>query len=150
MELLDPEIITAQPDLEVRFILLWEDQNIPLCAVVYVNVFFLCFLKMRLLFGKTPNPPSCRPYALAMLVHQASWATLRKCIQKLLGARDIDAFEAKVVLDFLAALIKVPKLWQGRDKHVPKHQQPEELLNLNHQQVSVDPLTHVLILLKAC
>ncbi|EFX68116.1 hypothetical protein DAPPUDRAFT_330438 [Daphnia pulex] len=80
---LDPEIITAQPDLE-----------------------------MRLLLGKTPNPPSCRPYALAMLVHQASWATLRKSV-----------------------LIKVPKLWQGRDKHVPKHQQPEELLNLNHQQL---------------
>jgi integrator complex subunit 1 len=99
---------------------------------------------MRLLFGKTPNPPSCRPYALAMLVHQASWATLRKCIQKLLGARDIDAFEAKVVLDFLAALIKVPKLWQGRDKHVPKHQQPEELLNLNHQQVSVTHSSNII------
>jgi integrator complex subunit 1 len=70
-----------------------------------------------------------------MLVHQASWATLRKCIHKLLSARDVDTFEPKVVLDFLAALIKVPKLWQGRDKHVPKHQQPEELLNLNHQQV---------------
>lgn len=76
-----------------------------------------------------------------MLVHQASWATLRKCIHKLLATRDVDAFEAKVVLDFLTALIKVPKLWQGREKHVPKHQQPEELLNLNHQQVSLDPFT---------
>ncbi|XP_045031439.1 integrator complex subunit 1 [Daphnia magna] len=106
MELLDPEIITAQPDLETR-----------------------------LLFGKTLHPPSCRPYGLAMLVHQASWATLRKCIHKLLSTRDGDTFEPKVVLDFLSALIKVPKLWQGRDKHVPKHQQPEELLNLSHQQL---------------
>ena len=73
-----------------------------------------------------------------MLVHQVSWATLRKCIHKLTAVRDIDTFDAKVVLDFLAALIKVPKLWQGREKHVPKHRQPEELLNLNHQQVRFD------------
>jgi len=26
-------------------------------------------------------------------------------------------------------------LWQGRDKHVPKHQQPEELLGLSHPQL---------------
>jgi len=93
---------------------------------------------MRLLFGKTTatvKPPSCRPYALALLVHQASWTTLRKCIHQLLSCRDADAFEPKVVLDFLAALVKVPKLWQGRDKHVPKHQQPENLLCLTQQQL---------------
>lgn len=78
-----------------------------------------------------------------MLVHQASWATLRKCIHKLLSTRDGDTFEPKVVLDFLSALIKVPKLWQGRDKHVPKHQQPEELLNLSHQQVGRSTFVHV-------
>lgn len=91
---------------------------------------------MRLLFGRIKNPPSCRPYALAMLVHQASWTTLGRCTQQLLdpsgGAADYDP---KVVLDFLTALIKVPKLWQGREKHVPKHRQPEELLNLDHRQV---------------
>lgn len=93
---------------------------------------------MRLLFGKTSastKPPACRPYALALLVHQASWTTLRKCIHQLLSCRDTDDFEPKVVLDFLAALVKVPKLWQGRDKHVPKHQQPENLLCLTQQQL---------------
>lgn len=106
---------------------------------------------MRFLFGKSTGPsapPSCRPYALALLVHQASWTTLRKCIHQLLGCSGSDGnvqanggtnptefYEPKVVLDFLAALIKVPKLWQGRDKHVPKHRQAEDLLRLTHQQV---------------
>ena len=79
--------------------------------------------------------PSCRPYFLALIVHQASWITLRKCIQQLLSDRDYELCEPKVVLDFLTALIKVPKLWQGRDKHIQNRQESEELLGLSHQQV---------------
>lgn len=69
-----------------------------------------------------------------LLVHQASWETLRKCTHQLLES-DRDSYDSKAVLDFLAALVKVPKLWQGRDKHVPKHYEPENLLHLNRPQV---------------
>ena len=112
--------------------------------------------QLKLLFGRSSAlhvQPACRPYLLALLIHQASWTTLRHCVQQLLDLdldRDLlddqrqrqpdsgspaDGYEPAVVLDFLSASIQVPKLWQGRDKHVPKHQQAEDLLCLNGKQV---------------
>lgn len=40
------------------------------------------------------------------------------------------------VLDFLTALTQSPKLWQGRDKAIPKHYHPEDVLYLNSDQVN--------------
>lgn len=109
-------------------------------VIILISVKILCSLQYQLLFGMPSVPrvsPTCRPYLLSLLIHQASWTTLRQCVQQLLGSGvDSDTYQPSVVLDFLSALVQVPKLWQGRDKHVPKHKQSEDLLCLNHQQVT--------------
>ena len=129
MELLDLEMISpAQLDVEVISVAIFASWALmgPRFHLSFLSFSFR--IKTSLLL--TPNSPICRPYALAM--HQTSWATLRKCIHKLLSARmsTLLKFERRGesgVLDILTALIKVPSC--GREKHLPNHQHPEELLN---------------------
>lgn len=44
-------------------------------------------------------------------------------------------YSATAVLDFLEALTRNPRLWQGREKHIPKHHTPESVLHLTEKQV---------------
>lgn len=88
-------------------------------------------LQMTMLFGETQH--SFRPYLLS-LSHQSSWSSLAKIVENLLVACN-DKYDPTYVLDFIDALIRMPKLWQGRDRAVPKHEQIEYILELNENQI---------------
>ncbi|KAJ8318167.1 hypothetical protein KUTeg_003258 [Tegillarca granosa] len=61
-----------------------------------------------------------RPYLLALLTHQSSWKTLNSCVNCLLKREVLTSYNPSLVLDFLWACTHIPKIWQGREKTVPK------------------------------
>lgn len=89
-------------------------------------------LQLDLLFGRSQH--TFRPYLLSLLSHQSSWTTLAKVVTKLLSSYN-DSYDPACVLDFIDAIIRNPKLWQGRDRAVPKHEQVEFILQMNQEQV---------------
>uniref|UniRef100_A0A8C2YLX2 Integrator complex subunit 1 n=1 Tax=Chinchilla lanigera TaxID=34839 RepID=A0A8C2YLX2_CHILA len=74
--------------------------------------------------------PSFRPYLLALLTHQSSWATLHQCIHVLLGQSREQRFDPSASLDFLWACIHVPRIWQGRDQRTPQKRREELVLRV--------------------
>uniref|UniRef100_A0A023EZS6 Uncharacterized protein n=1 Tax=Triatoma infestans TaxID=30076 RepID=A0A023EZS6_TRIIF len=95
-------------------------------------------LQMKLLFcSRQVSSLQCRPYLLTLLTHHASWKTLYRCVELLLEKNAVRHYEPTPVLDFLKALTCNPKLWQGREKHTPKHYEPEDVLYLNLDQLKV-------------
>lgn len=82
-------------------------------------------IQMELLFSSSPR--QFRFYMLSLLSHQVSWATLHTSITKLLSKYN-PSFDASSVLDFVQAVVNNPKLWQGRDKAKPKHEEREYVL----------------------
>lgn len=71
---------------------------------------------------------------MSLLLQRASWQSLHNLVSYLLSG-DSKTICPVSVLDYLTALIKSPKLWQGRDKAVPKHSHDEDVLKLNENQV---------------
>ncbi|MEE6498168.1 hypothetical protein FKM82_002992 [Ascaphus truei] len=63
LDLLDPEVISSCPDLQQRLLFSWN--------------------KVKGTPGS--QPPSFRPYLLALLTHQSNWTTLHQCISILLS-----------------------------------------------------------------
>lgn len=90
--------------------------------------------QLDLLFNN--SLPQFRFYLLSLLSHQAGWATLHSIVVRLLESFAAD-YDATSVLNFIAALIRNPKLWQGRDKGVPKHFTVEYVLAMDVSQVNV-------------
>lgn len=78
--------------------------------------------------------PQFRYYLLSLLSHQAGWETLHHTVVELLNTF-VPNYDATSVLNFIAALIRNPKLWQGQDKGVPKHYTVEYVLSMNESQV---------------
>ncbi|CAB0014865.1 unnamed protein product, partial [Nesidiocoris tenuis] len=92
--------------------------------------------QMKMLFCKSEvSTLHCRPYLLTLLTHHASWRTLSNCVEILLRKDAVTQFEPTPALDFLKALTCNPKLWQGREKHTPKHYKPEDVLYLDRDQL---------------
>lgn len=92
---------------------------------------FKLFLQMNLLFSK--RKLSFRPLLISILLQRATWTVLSNVLNYVL---DNTGDRCPVsVLDFLTALTQSPKLWQGRDKAIPKHHHPEDVLYLTAQQV---------------
>ncbi|KAK6637842.1 hypothetical protein RUM44_008264 [Polyplax serrata] len=98
---------------------------------------------IQLLFGKSRKPhetvgtvdaETCRPYLLTLLTHRASWGRLQCCVDHLL-LRFEKHYSPTSVLDFLEAMTRNPRLWQGREKRIPKHYTPESVLRLQQNQV---------------
>lgn len=69
-----------------------------------------------------------RPYLLALLIHRAHWSTLHTAIGEILSQASTKKYDPSAVLDFLQACMFIPKIWQGRDKKIPKHYTPEKVL----------------------
>ncbi|XP_022672380.1 integrator complex subunit 1-like isoform X2 [Varroa destructor] len=95
--------------------------------------------QLKLLFEKYNNEGSAssrfRLYLLSTLIHRAHWNTLLECIAMLL-TRPIDkSLDASTVLDFLSACMFIPKIWQGRDKKLPKHHTVENVLALSTDEM---------------
>lgn len=90
--------------------------------------------QLDLLFSRSLH--QFRFYLLSLLSHQASWTTLYATLKRLLAEYHGD-YDAASVLHFIEALVRNPKLWQGRDKATPKHEQVEYVLNMNPTQIEV-------------
>ncbi|OQR71178.1 integrator complex subunit 1-like [Tropilaelaps mercedesae] len=95
--------------------------------------------QLKLLFEKHSNGSLAssrfRLYLLSVLIHRAHWRTLLECIAMLL-VRPIDqSLDPSAVLDFLSACMFIPKIWQGRDKKLPKHHSVENVLALTTDQM---------------
>ncbi|XP_053696102.1 integrator complex subunit 1 [Sabethes cyaneus] len=91
-------------------------------------------IQMDLLFNR--KIPDFRPYLLSLVTHQASWATLYQATELLMERFNLE-YDPSSVLDFIDAMNRNPKLWQGRDKAVPKHEQAEYIVTLNEPQIKV-------------
>lgn len=90
--------------------------------------------QMDLLFSRSLR--QFRFYMLSLLSHQASWTTLHSTLNKILENFNPN-YDPSSVLHFVGAFIRNPKLWQGRDKATPKHEQVEHILNMNSNQIRV-------------
>ena len=90
-------------------------------------------IQVSLLFGK--NIQIYRPYFLSLLIHQANWSTIATALEKLLNQTNSGIYDSSSVLDFVDAIIRNPKLWQGRDKAVAKHEQIEYVLTLDEDKI---------------
>ncbi|XP_055613297.1 integrator complex subunit 1 [Uranotaenia lowii] len=89
-------------------------------------------LQMGLLFRRGVS--DYRPYLLSLMSNETSWATLHQTVEMLMD-RYNENYEPSSVLDFVETITKNPKLWQGRDKGVPKHEQTEYIVVLSEPQV---------------
>ncbi|KAJ8920096.1 hypothetical protein NQ315_011751 [Exocentrus adspersus] len=88
-------------------------------------------LQMDLLFAKKELP--FRPLLMSLLLQRASWKILHGIMAYLL-VEDVSQVCPVSALEFLTALTKSPKLWQGRDKAIPKHYHSEDILQLTRNQ----------------
>lgn len=89
---------------------------------------------MNLLFSK--KKLSFRPLLISILLQRATWTMLSNVLNYVLRG-NVEEHCPVSVLDFLTALTQSPKLWQGRDKAIPKHYHPEDILCLNSDQVRI-------------
>lgn len=96
-------------------------------------------LQVDLLFSEKNLP--FRPLLISLLLQRASWQSLYNLVGYLLSQNSGNVCPVSV-LDYLTALIKSPRLWQGRDKAVPKHARSEDVLKLNENQVNFNPLVN--------
>lgn len=87
---------------------------------------------MDLLFSKQKLP--FRPLLMSLVLQRANWSILHSIMVYLLR-NETEAICPVPALDFLTALTKNPKLWQGRDKAISKHHHFEDILQLNRDQV---------------
>lgn len=90
--------------------------------------------QMELLYSSSLE--DFRFYMLSLLSHQTSWETLHQAIIQLLLTYN-ERYDPSSVLDSIQALISNPKLWQGRDKTSPKHEQIEYIISLNEKEMNV-------------
>ncbi|NWY76716.1 INT1 protein, partial [Erithacus rubecula] len=109
LEMLDPEVISSCPDLQQKLLFSWNKAG--------------------------SQVPSFRPYLLALLTHQSSWATLHQCIRLLLGRNREQRFDPTASLDFLWACIHIPRIWQGRDQRTPQKRREEFVLHLKASEL---------------
>lgn len=90
-------------------------------------------VQVSLLFGK--NIQTYRPHFLSLLIHQANWSTIAIALEKLLNQCNSGIYDPSSVLDFVDAIVRNPKMWQGRDKAVAKHEQIEYVLSLDDDRI---------------
>ncbi|XP_076057704.1 integrator complex subunit 1 [Oratosquilla oratoria] len=93
-------------------------------------------LRQPLLFGQRGKGSGgkSQAYLLAAFTHQAQWDTLERTVRGLLRLHN-PALNPASVLNFLWALLHVPKLWQGRERRQPRHSLHERLLHLHTCEV---------------
>ncbi|XP_017779364.1 PREDICTED: integrator complex subunit 1 [Nicrophorus vespilloides] len=92
-------------------------------------------IQMELLFSRRQLP--FRPLLISIVLQRASWKTLNTIVDYLLRQERIHDHCATSVLDFLTALTQSPRLWQGRDKAIPKHHKPEDVLHFDVEKVLI-------------
>ncbi|CAL4082032.1 unnamed protein product, partial [Meganyctiphanes norvegica] len=97
-------------------------------------------LQQQLLFGRRGGAVGgkegghSQAYLLAAFTHQAKWTTLEHTVRSLLRVHSPN-LDPSAVLGFVWAVLHVPKLWQGRERRIPRHAPPEPLLTFNPTEV---------------
>lgn len=99
-------------------------------------------LQQQLLFGrrggavggKEGGQGHSQAYLLAAFTHQAKWSTLENTVRSLLGVHS-PSLDPSAVLGFVWAVLHVPKLWQGRERRIPRHAPYEQLLTFNLTEI---------------
>ncbi|XP_047736635.1 integrator complex subunit 1-like [Hyalella azteca] len=93
-------------------------------------------LRKMLLFSKYKDKPLgvglggySQAYLLGTFTQQANWKTLEQTVKELLGGYD-PSLNPGGVLDFVWAVTRVPKLWQGRERRTPRHASDPLLMRL--------------------
>ncbi|XP_050664599.1 integrator complex subunit 1 [Leptidea sinapis] len=77
-----------------------------------------------------------RPQLVGMLVQRASWPTLHRCLEELLGSGPQGwSWSASAVLQFAETLVGSPRISQGRDRSAPAARVPRDTLALTHAQL---------------
>lgn len=89
---------------------------------------------MDLLFSKQSLP--FRPLLMSLVLQRATWKSLNDIMHYLLENK-VENICPTSALDFFTALTQSPKMWQGRDKSIPKHYHFEDVLKLNKDQVTI-------------
>ncbi|ODM95419.1 Integrator complex subunit 1 [Orchesella cincta] len=92
--------------------------------------------KLPLMFGRSEIHPNCRSFLMTVLTHQAGWETVENLINLFLREFD-SAYDPASVLDLISATNSNPKLWQGVDKYVPRHQPDISPFRLAEDQLLV-------------
>lgn len=94
-------------------------------------------LRKMLLFAKYRDQPVgiglggySQAYLLGAFTQQANWKTLEQTVFSLLAEYDV-SLNPGGVLDFVWAVMRVPKLWQGRERRSPRHAKPPLLLQVD-------------------
>jgi integrator complex subunit 1 len=91
-------------------------------------------LQKDMLFSK--ENLSFRPLLMSLVLQRASWQSLHGIMNYLLRD-DISDICSVSALDFLCALTQSPKLWQGRDKAIPKHHHSEDVFELGKDKALI-------------
>ncbi|CAH0555452.1 unnamed protein product [Brassicogethes aeneus] len=91
-------------------------------------------IQMDLLFSKQSLP--FRPLLMSLVLQRATWKSLHGILTYLLQNTNKEICPTSA-LDFFTALTQSPKLWQGRDKAIPKHYHFEDVLKLEKSQAMV-------------
>ncbi|EEZ98703.1 integrator complex subunit 1 [Tribolium castaneum] len=91
-------------------------------------------LKEDLLFSRDNLP--FRPLLMSLVLQRASWQSLHVIMNYLLKEDNSDICPVSA-LDFLCALTQSPKLWQGRDKAIPKHHHSEDVFDLGKDKALI-------------
>ncbi|XP_045473416.1 integrator complex subunit 1 [Harmonia axyridis] len=79
---------------------------------------------------------SCRPFFMSLALQKDSWQNLHNLMQYIFE-QDVSNICPVSALDYLTALSQSPKLWQGRDKAFSKHDQFDDVLKLDFNQLTL-------------
>lgn len=90
--------------------------------------------QLEIMFGVQKE--EFRFYLLSLLCHQTNWNTVYETATTLLSKYN-DSYDSSAVLNFIEGIIKNPKLWQGRDRVVSKHEPVDLIYVLDSEQTLV-------------
>ncbi|KAK7113352.1 integrator complex subunit 1-like isoform X2 [Littorina saxatilis] len=117
LELLDPEIVNKKPDLQEQLVF-GSDPMTPLAGAEN------CDKKRK-----------GNPYLLALLTHQSQWATLNRCLDRVLQREKLTELNPTSVLDFVGACRDIPKIWQGRELKTLQNDTSEDVFDFTIEQL---------------
>ncbi|XP_076458972.1 integrator complex subunit 1-like isoform X2 [Babylonia areolata] len=115
LELLDPEIISDNPDLQEELVF---GSRSAVCTA-----------------GKEKERKRRTPYLLALLTHQSLWSTMRRCLASILRADKLSLLDPTSVLDFVWACRQSPKIWQGRELKTTQDDISEDVFDFTTDQL---------------
>uniref|UniRef100_A0A915IFF1 DUF3677 domain-containing protein n=1 Tax=Romanomermis culicivorax TaxID=13658 RepID=A0A915IFF1_ROMCU len=92
---------------------------------------------IQVIFGPTsPDELSLSKQLLSIIPHEIPMEILNDICSLLLESHRND-LRSQNVIDFIAAVVDLPRLWVGRDLKLPRHHKAENILNLSPEKIKV-------------